>query len=94
MVVTIHGQTMTEEYGYVAEGFRGKRRTPKPRKGNFGYSRFEVVPQTKPQAQAKKGAKTGEMSEPVAIEPKMFNKETNELSVLKDQNFIKKRMSK
>jgi len=44
--------------------------------------------------QAKKGAKTGEMSEPVAIDPKMFNKETNDLSVLKDQNFINKRMNK
>ena len=44
--------------------------------------------------QAKKGAKTGEMSEPVAIDPKMFNKETNELSVLRDQNFINKHMNK
>ena len=45
-------------------------------------------------AQAKKGAKTGEMTEPVPVDPKIFNKETNELSVLRDKNFINKRINK
>jgi len=44
--------------------------------------------------QAKKGAKTGEMTDPVPVAPKMFNKETNELSVLRDQNFINSHMNK
>jgi hypothetical protein len=38
--------------------------------------------------QAKKGAKTGEMTNAVPVDPKMYNKETNELSVLRDQNWV------
>ena len=44
--------------------------------------------------QAKKGAKTGESSDPVSVAPKVYNKETNELSVLRDQNWLKKKLSK
>ena len=38
--------------------------------------------------QAKKGAKTGEMTDAVPVDPKVYNKETNELSVLRDQTWI------
>ena len=43
--------------------------------------------------QAKKGAKTGESSEPVPVAPKVYDKETNELSVLRDQNWLMKKLS-
>jgi hypothetical protein len=43
--------------------------------------------------QAKKGAKTGELTTPTKLPaPKLFNKETNDLQVLEDQKWLDKQL--